>query len=72
MAGSQCHIEIMNAVIGKMHLPEMTVNYKHNTYKLYKLIALTILLTFCNVLVVSTGLAYTIRLLHVTTLVFYK
>ena len=48
MAGSQCHIEIMNAVIGKMHLPEMTVNYKHNTYKLYKLIASTILLTFRN------------------------
>ncbi|CAB4026582.1 AMP-binding, partial [Paramuricea clavata] len=27
MGGSQCHIEIMNAVIEKMHLPEMTIAY---------------------------------------------
>ncbi|CAB3989761.1 AMP-binding [Paramuricea clavata] len=27
MAGSQCHVEVMNAVIEKMHLPEMTIAY---------------------------------------------
>ena len=32
MAGSQCHIEIMNAVIGRMHVPEMTVNYKTSKF----------------------------------------